>query len=192
VFSVRDAVVADVPAIRAVARPAWHAAYDDPLGHATVDTLVDDWYEPTALRDEVRDGEPFVVAERPGSVVGFAQGGRASEDEEATLSRLYVHPDEWGDGVGTALLGAVARRLPAAETLRAVVLAANGVGHAFYDRHGFAHRGRRQTTLDGHAFEVVVRAAPLGPLREHAPAVDTAVSVRDDETSTTDRDRTPN
>jgi GNAT superfamily N-acetyltransferase len=192
VFRVRDAVVADVPAIRAVARPAWHAVYDDPLGAATVDDLVDSWYEPATLRREVCDNEPFVVAERAGGVVGFARGGRAREDEVATLSRLYVHPDEWGDGVGTALLGAVARRLPVATTLRAVALAANEVGHAFYDRHGFAHRGYRQTTLDGHSFEVVVRATRLAPLREYAPAVDTTVSARDGETFATDRDRTPN
>jgi ribosomal protein S18 acetylase RimI-like enzyme len=174
VFSVRDAHPDDGAAIRAVAGPAWHAAYDDRLGVAAVDRLVDAWYAPGDLRREIAGRDPFVVAEDASGVVGFAQGRRVAGGDGA-LSRLYVHPDAWGRGVGTALLGATARRLRPAGTLRAVVMAANTVGRAFYDRRGFTLRGRRVTNLEGLSFEVVVLVAPLGPLCALSPDVDRAV-----------------
>jgi ribosomal protein S18 acetylase RimI-like enzyme len=185
VFSVRDATPDDGAAIRAVADPAWHAAYDDRLGVAAVDRLVDAWYAPDDLRREITDGGPFVVAEQPSGVIGFAQGRRVAGGD-AALSRLYVHPDAWGRGVGTALLGATARRLRPAGTLRAVVMAANAVGRAFYDRHGFTLRERRMTRLEGLAFEVVVLVAPLGPLCVLSPGVDRAVDDDSDGDQTTD------
>jgi ribosomal protein S18 acetylase RimI-like enzyme len=170
VFSVRDAVPDDLTGVQTVARAAWHAAYDDHLGAGTVDRVVDDWYAPSRLGGEVA-AAPFVVAERDGGrLVGFASGRRRTADE-ATLSRLYVHPDDWGRGVGTALLRATTKRVRAATTLRAVVLARNAVGRAFYDRHGFTLRARRRTRLKGRRFEVVVLVAPLAPLRR-LPAVE--------------------
>jgi ribosomal protein S18 acetylase RimI-like enzyme len=188
VISVRPATPTDVPAVRAVARPAWHATYDDALGRATVDGFVDAWYDPDALRRDVADDGPFVVAERDRSVVGFAQatgGARAVSEagrrgpSEASLARLYVHPDDWGTGVGTALLGATARRLGPATRLRAVVMASNAVGRGFYERHGFRVRERRETTLRGVSFEVVVLVSPLAPLRGLSPAVDDERTERD-------------
>jgi ribosomal protein S18 acetylase RimI-like enzyme len=185
VYRVRDAVAADVRAIRPVARAAWHAAYDAHLDAATIDGLVDDWYAPAGLSEEVTDDDPFVVAEREGRVVGFARGRQPPETDGTTarLSRLYVHPDEWGAGVGTALLGATARRLPSATNVRAVVMAANDVGRVFYDRRGFSVRERRTTELDGLSFEVVVLVSPLGPLRRLSPDVDRGTAETDgDET----------
>lgn len=184
--SVRPAVTADVPAVRAVARPAWHATYDDTLGRATVDGFVDAWYDPDTLRRDVADEDPFVVAERGASVVGFAHATsgtgtapvrEARETREATpleaaLTRLYVHPDHWGAGVGTVLLGATARRLSSATRLRAVVMASNAVGRSFYERRGFRALERRETTLRGVSFDVVVLVAPLAPLRRLSPADD--------------------
>lgn len=172
---IRSARPGDASAIAAVARASWHAAYDDLLGSAAVDDQVDEWYDPTALRQQVDEG-PFVVADAgdetgggtdeeavtEAGVVGFAQG-TVTDDGEAWLPRLYVHPDWWGEGVGTALLRRVAGALRERghERLRLVVLTDNDVGRGFYEGHGFSVETRRRDTVGGVACEEVVLSAPL-------------------------------
>lgn len=149
-MQLRDATPADAEAVAAVARASWHAAYDDVLGPEAVDATVDDWYDPDDLREQVHDGV-FLVAEED-EVVGFAQGGPAREPErDAFLPRLYVHPDRWGEGVGTALLGAVAERLleRGHERIRLEVFAENDVGRGFYESLGFEEVDRVAETFHG-------------------------------------------
>src|SRR5437762_2733816 len=52
--------------------------------------------------------DSFVTAARDGSLSGFGQVWRASDDEVRGFGR--VHPDARGTGLGTALLGAMVQR----------------------------------------------------------------------------------
>jgi len=158
-MELRDATPADAEAVATVARGSWHAAYDEFLGAETVDATVDRWYDPGSLRRSIRGAavagsarkgdSVFLVAERDGTVVGFANAGPAGErgdgpaEPDAFLSRLYVHPDHWGAGVGTALTRQVAQRLREAgyERLWLEVLAENERGRSFYESLGFERAG---------------------------------------------------
>lgn len=91
-MALRDATPADAEKIAAVARASWHGAYDELLGAQTVDATVDRWYDPDSLRQSIGDaagaesappGERsvFLVAEREGAVVGFANAGPAHKRE---------------------------------------------------------------------------------------------------------------
>lgn len=144
---VRDARPDDATRIASVARASWHAAYDDILGDSTVDSTVDRWYDPSSLESELdetaaRDDAVFLVAERDSTVVGFANAGPArtpDDPAESFFSRLYVHPDHWGNGVGSRLTEATCRRLREAghETIWLEVFAENAVGRSFYESVGF-------------------------------------------------------
>lgn len=155
-MEIRDAMPADAAAVAAVARESWHAAYDDLLGADTVAGTVDDWYDVDALREEIRETATaaevcFLVADSDGAqpaegrVVGFSSAGpardreRAPDDADAFLSRLYVAPDHWGAGIGTELVGTVARRLRAAghERVWLELFDANDRGRRFYESLGF-------------------------------------------------------
>jgi len=68
------------------------------------------------------------VAEENGRVVGFTA---LSQD---VLDHMYVHPDEQGRGVGTALLDLATRRRP--EGFRLWVFQRNEGARRFYERHG--------------------------------------------------------
>jgi ribosomal protein S18 acetylase RimI-like enzyme len=162
-MNVRRARPGDAEAIRRVARVAWHETYDDVLSAGRIDELVDDWYATDELVDDVGGPDPVVVAEFGSDVGGFAHARADDDGVEAELVRIYVHPDHWGAGAGSAMLDAVCDPLERAgvERLRAVVAAANGVGRRFYERRGFAVRERRETELEGAAFEVLVVALDL-------------------------------
>ena len=84
---------------------------------------------------ELADGH-FLVAERDGDVVAFAQFGVGSRGPE--LSRIYADPAHFGTGAGSALLEELHRRITG--TVDGYVLevhSKNERGRAFYDRNGF-------------------------------------------------------
>ena len=146
----RPAEESDVDAIAAVARASWHAAYDDVLGPDAVDDTVDEWYDEQELLDSL-DGSCFLVAETQ-DVVGFAHAAElADKVNVAELYRLYVHPEYWGNGVGSALLARVEAvlRERGVERLQLVVLAANDVGRSFYEERGFERVKELDSELPG-------------------------------------------
>lgn len=166
-MELRDASPADAEAIAAVARASWHEAYDELVGAETVDSTVDRWYDPESLRETIAaaagadsavTGEEtvFLVAEREGAIRGFANAGPAPDSEngpeaDAFLARLYVHPDHWGAGIGTALTRRLARRLRDAgyERVWLEVFAENDPGRGFYESLGFERVGSERETFGG-------------------------------------------
>lgn len=141
----------DVEGVQRVARAAWHAAYDAVLGADRVDETVDSWYDPARLveDDVAADDRPFFVAVTDGNdgaeiVVGFAEAAPDDDaDALAHLYRIYVHPDHWGEGIGTALLDRIETSLRERgfDRLELSVMAENDVGVAFYESMGFERVG---------------------------------------------------
>jgi ribosomal protein S18 acetylase RimI-like enzyme len=145
--AIRPARPADVPAVREVAAAAWHEAHAPIVGAERVEAVLEDWYDPEGLHEAVAADAPFLVAEREGDVVGFAAGRRDEDDPGCFhLGRIYVHPDRWGEGVGTALLDAVvaAARERDADRLRLGVMADNDRARGFYEDRGFERVGDRR------------------------------------------------
>jgi ribosomal protein S18 acetylase RimI-like enzyme len=153
---IRPADPDDAAAVRRVARAGWHAAYDDVIGADRVDDTVDEWYASDAVRRDVRDDDrPFLVAVDPGDgggsasgegdVVGFAavtpDGPGETPEDAWELYRIYVHPDRWGEGVGSALLERCEEvvRERGGRALALSVFADNEVGVSFYRSRGFEH-----------------------------------------------------
>jgi len=172
-LTIRPAETGDVADVRRVARESWHAAYDDLLGPEPVESVVDEWYDLNRLRRSVeRDDGVFLVAETgedesddaesDPEVVGFAQGVLA-EDEAAELPRIYVHPDYWGEGAGSAMLERVEDWLTdrGAQRLRLIVLADNEVGNAFYENRGYRTVGSRESEFGGETYTDYVREKEL-------------------------------
>lgn len=166
-MELRDARPADAESIAAVARASWHEAYDELLGAETVDSTVDRWYDPESLRETIAaaaeagsaatgEATVFLVAEREAAVLGFTHAGPAPDSENgpdagAFLARLYVHPDHWGAGIGTALTRRLARRLQDAgyERVWLEVFAENDPGRSFYESLGFERVGSHRETFGG-------------------------------------------
>jgi GNAT superfamily N-acetyltransferase len=121
--------------------------HDDLVGASTVDETVDEWYRPDDLAACARSPDHgFFVAENveETTVVGFAHVA-PSEEDWYWLSRIYVHPDEWGQGIGGRFLGRAEADLRerGVARLRLTVVADNEVGVGFYESHGFECREER-------------------------------------------------
>ena len=172
-MEIRPARRGDAERIAAVARETWHAAYGDVLSADAIDATVDEWYAPASLRAAIdRETGSFVVAEADGEVVGYLQAGYRESVGNVVVSRVYVLPDYWGEGVGTAMLERVATELHEAgyERVSAVVLADNELGRAFYDARTFEEVGRQTTTFGGEEHDEVIVAADLADLADLADA----------------------
>lgn len=160
---IREATLADIAGIRRVARAGWHGTYDDIVGPGAVDAVVDEWYDPSVVREGIERADVVYLVADDGGVVGYAAGGPASDAPGATLSAIYVHPDRQRDGIGSRLLETLTDRLAAAgfERLRITVLTDNDAGRSFYEEHGFEPVERGTADLAGESVDEVVYAGPL-------------------------------
>lgn len=154
--SVRDVEKADAPRIATLARTCWRTAYADVLREETIDRALEAWYDEAVLRERIDGDGAFLVAvgrDVGGEVLGYASAGReAGEDGRGIhLGSIYVHPDRWGDGVGSALLSAFLETCREAgyDRVHAIALGENDRACAFYRSRGFSLCEERESDLFG-------------------------------------------
>ena len=135
--ALRDATPGDAEALFRIQRASSLAA----LGHIFTPDLYpfpDDLVR-ARWREAVTETGRVVVAERDGRAVGtiaFSAGN---------LDALYVVPEEWGRGVGSALHDRAVEALRAQSgEARLWVLEANALARGFYERRGWRPDGREQ------------------------------------------------
>lgn len=126
----------------------WGAAYRGLVPDAFLDGLAVTDAMTAARTARVDDpGSPLHVAVVDGAVVGIAAAGAPRDDdlgEDTTeLGALYVLPEHWGAGIGSALLEAVLARRPRPVQVL-WVLERNVRSRRFYERCGFAADGTRK------------------------------------------------
>jgi GNAT superfamily N-acetyltransferase len=163
-FRIRPAELADSEEISHIHILSWQSAYRG--------LLPDDWLD--ALRWEDRkvrwdailsssNGRRVLVAlNSQDEIIGFASSG-PSRDEDPDQERvhelytIYLSPECWGEGIGTALLNAVIKEVPeTAERLELWVMEKNIRGRAFYESKGFALDGAtKPAEIDGYQLEEV-------------------------------------
>ena len=147
-----------------------------------LDTYATDGIRPSVAREVLEHFSPaavsallssphtrFIVAERAGHLIGFAQLSLGSVHElvparpAAELKRLYVQQRFAGSGVGKALLRE-AEALAAGEgavTLWLIVWAGNPRALAFYARRGYEELGVTSYVFESEQYETRVFARAL-------------------------------
>jgi [ribosomal protein S5]-alanine N-acetyltransferase len=177
--SVRDAAAADAEAIARVARASWSETYGDLFDAAFIAEFLDANYRPAALAEQAKRAADapdrhFLVAERDGDVVAFAEFGQGTRGPE--LFRIYADPAHFGTGTGTALLDELHRRLLGnVDAYVAEVHAQNERGRAFYDRNGFVIVGEG-TLIPGS--DILLRRT-LTPMRPRLPVETDRLRLRE-------------
>lgn len=160
-MEIREATSHDAGAVHRVAEASWRAAHTHILGTETVEQLLDKWYNREHLEERISyEYKPMFLAVDDGDIVGFAQGvpGESGDPGEAIVGSLYVHPEHWNEGIGTALLHRLfdAFRDRGHTSVCLAVLADNEIGRSFYDRHGFEVHEERTVELAGQQVEDLV------------------------------------
>ncbi|MET8856496.1 GNAT family N-acetyltransferase [Streptomyces sp. NPDC004579] len=179
---VREMTLADCARVAEIRVRGWQNAYKGLMPQSYLDGL-SVAEDAARRRDRLLQGDGSVVnlvAERAGSVVGWACHGPHRDDEvrsrDVELYAIYVHPDVLGQGIGQALLRESVDRCAAAghERMLLWVLKENAPARRFYERAGFGPDGAEEP------FEAAGVAVPevryarvltgVGPARAHAPA----------------------
>ncbi|WP_435155078.1 GNAT family N-acetyltransferase [Haladaptatus sp. DFWS20] len=138
----RRVTTADIPEIRHISRKAVNAAYEflpTREREATVRERFSAERFETALAD---DDVILVAAIDGGELVGYAHVdavNRADAVGEAVLQGIYVSPEQWQEGVGTALLDTLEDeiRKRGFTQLSVAVLVDNERGKRFFESKGF-------------------------------------------------------
>jgi ribosomal protein S18 acetylase RimI-like enzyme len=168
----REATPEDADAIADVAADAWWAAASSALSPDAVRTALADLYDAEFLHEVAAEaaaeadfrflvaveevdgdtaaGDETAAGDTDGPVVGFASAAREWADE-AELFTLYVTPDRWGEGVGTALLDELASWAAdrGAERLVCSALAENAVAVGFLESRGFERTREVEAEVGG-------------------------------------------
>jgi ribosomal protein S18 acetylase RimI-like enzyme len=127
----------------------WQAAYEHAFGSERLATI-DVRRREERWRQRLAAPEPrhvVLVAEKGGSVVGFASCGESRDTAgEGELYAIYVLPEAWGSGAGPALMAAAlaALRAEGFATASLWVLDDNPRAQRFYEREGWARDGGRR------------------------------------------------
>ncbi|NHX35982.1 MULTISPECIES: GNAT family N-acetyltransferase [Halolamina] len=164
---------ADVGGIIRVHGSAWREAYDgllppEILQDQTITPTEEDvqqWQE--ALREN-QEGV-LVAADDEGVVRGFVDvrwGDSETKefvgDDEAGLKAIYVDPDWWGEGTGTALLERGLEILPESiDTVRLETFAENDIASQFYESKGFERTDVGEYDIAGRSYSTIVYALQL-------------------------------
>jgi GNAT superfamily N-acetyltransferase len=144
---IRAADPRDALAVARVHVHAWQVAYRGLLPDEYLDGLK---AEDRAAHYDFTHADPCVpytlIAEIDGNILGFASTMPARDEdrlEHGELCALYVSPQQWGRGIGVALIEA-ARGYLAAQGFRAAslwVLRNNARAERFYGRDGWLADG---------------------------------------------------
>ena len=123
----------------------------------------DDLWRKRASADPA-EAATFVAEDAQGTLVGMAVGARIQERRDAAgLFGMWVAPEARGQGVGGALVDAVARwaRSVGFERIGLGVATANMGVVAFYERKGFAVFGEPVPMHEGSSLQMLRMIAPL-------------------------------
>jgi phosphoribosylanthranilate isomerase len=149
----RRATPADAEALGEVHVAAWREAYAGLMPDRVL-TRLDPGKRATMWRRTLEQGTRVNVAQRAGTIVGFASSGAQrdlSVPVRAEIHAIYVRRSAQRQGVGRALMSAVARDLLAQGYTSALlwVLEANTPARRFYEELGGREICRRQQERDG-------------------------------------------
>lgn len=181
----------DAQALAEMHVAAWRRAYrgilpDDFLDNLSIQASVDRWHQKLAQPDR----QVWVACEA-GPIVGFVSFGDSRDDDALSpltgeIYSLYVHPDAWRHGIGSALMAQALddlRTLGYAE-VTLWVLRANQRARAFYEASDFAADGAFKVAVNAVGVEYDNVRYRLRLSDQHAPATGDRNSSSSTEDST--------
>jgi diamine N-acetyltransferase len=153
-LSIRSADVEDINTIGFLAQQIWPAAYGEILSDDQLRYMLNLFYSPTALREQMlEDKHSFLVVEEEEEPIGFASWSRSSADGVYKLHKLYVMPDRQGKGLGKAILDYIIDDIaPAGATVLLLNVNRNNKARRFYEKIGFAVTGKEDIDIGNNYF----------------------------------------
>ena len=150
---VRPARREDAAALADVHMRTWQTAYEHVFGAERL-ARIDEERRRAQWEEWLTDPQPgrqVFVAEEGERAVGFASvGDNRDEAGKGELFAIYVLPDAWGSGAGSALMAAALDALRGYSSATLWVLEDNPRARRFYEREGWIlDGGRREEEILG-------------------------------------------
>ena len=148
-LELRDAPLADAPAIGMTTVAAWRGAYAGLMNAAYLASLCEKQQGELWGVGFERDPRVIVTALDDDTAVGFARWGESQDADAAPgvgeLREIFLHPSAWRRGAGSLLMDEALPRLRAAASREATlwVVHGNARARAFYEARGYEERHDR-------------------------------------------------
>ncbi len=151
---IRSADVEDINSIGYLAQQIWPVAYGDILSGEQLRYMLDLFYSPDALREQMLDDKhSFLMVEEEEEPIGFASWSRISKDGVYKLHKLYVLPDRQGKGLGKAILDYIFDDIaPSGATVLQLNVNRNNQARRFYEKIGFSVTGKEDIDIGNNYF----------------------------------------
>jgi GNAT superfamily N-acetyltransferase len=163
-LTIRKLEPADIPAVAEVVVVAWQTAYRNILPETLLDNLSITQAE-EGWSERIKDPTTAtLVADVDGCAVGFVRFGasRDTGDDPRLVGEnyaIYIHPDKWGLGAGSALLRSAIEELRRSNYKEVTLwtLRDNLPARAFYEKAGLVLDGATKEIERGAEKSVEVR-----------------------------------
>jgi diamine N-acetyltransferase len=135
---IRAAGKGDITAIEQLARRIWPATYSNILTPVQLNYMLDYFYTPAALENQMNQGHTFIISLLNDVPVGFASWSLIDQSGVYKLHKLYVDTSIQGKGIGKKLVDYIEEKLleDRASALRLNVNRHNKARN-FYEKIGF-------------------------------------------------------
>jgi GNAT superfamily N-acetyltransferase len=173
-ITIRSAGIGDAAAITEAQVAAWQLAYRGIMPDRYLDDLSEEKAGATERRrlHIARPDDPRVfnlVAEYDGEVAGWLCAGPSRDDDRSAttgeIGAVYIHPDHWRSGVGSALMTVALQRLAEEGYTEAIlwVFEENPGARRFYERFAWRPDGSSALFERGGGQAVEIRYHRLLP-----------------------------
>ena len=138
---IRPADSNDIPAIISITQKVWPPTYLHIIGATQLQYMIDLFYSPAALQQQMDSGHQFIMAIHEGHPVGFASWSLIAPNTWK-LHKLYVLTSQQGRGTGKAMIQHILSAIQATGLPAQLRLNVNRNNHPaihFYQKYGFSH-----------------------------------------------------
>jgi diamine N-acetyltransferase len=136
-----DAGIPEIPVIQDIAERTWWPTYSKILSEEQIRYMIDALYSTETISETMSNGsQRYILLTDNSGPQGFASFGPRKENQQvAKLHKVYVLPENQGNGYGRLLIEEVKRRL-IFENIRILDLNVNRFNKAkeFYEKMGFS------------------------------------------------------
>lgn len=135
-ITLQQATPGDILRIGALAERIWREHYPAIIGEKQVDYMLDRFYKPEALQQQIEDGQMFKLVMEGDEVLGFLSVSDQGEGR-FFLHKFYLDNERRGRGLGKIVFELLLERYPGLRELRLTVNRENYKSINFYFRIGF-------------------------------------------------------
>jgi ribosomal protein S18 acetylase RimI-like enzyme len=136
-LSIRNASVDDVQLIRELTFRVWPQTYASIISPQQIDYMLEMMYSEESLKEQMKDGSRFIIAEEGEEPVGFASFGEI-KPTVFKLHKIYILPSQQGKGTGNFVIEYIINEILKQEaTTLQLQVNRNNKAKSFYERLGF-------------------------------------------------------